>query len=179
MNSPGSWGTVNIKEMLVRYVFFQMLNISPCTNVYMVTGRVLTYRLGELTDPGQEAFVRMFAAISRFMQLMGIRGRIGAYAGTKECHDVQFGMYVTLNGDIYPCPGYEGIHSLIGSLRTHSIADIWKNNPHGKYTQSICPPKIGTHFPPNFEQTVEDLISKECEEYDTLFHLICENLCIG
>ena len=167
---------LNISDMLVRYVFFQMLNISPCSNVYMVTGRAMTYRLGEMTDPGQDAFVDMYAAITRFMQLMGIKGKIGSYAGTKECHDVQNGMYLTLNGDLYPCPGYEGIHNYVGSLAKHSISDIWRNNPYGKHAQSICPPKIGTHFPPDFERVIENKISESAAKYDACFEEICKGL---
>jgi FixJ family two-component response regulator len=167
---------LNIQDMLVRFVFFQMLNISPCSNVYMVTGRAMTYRLGELTDPGQEGFLEMYAAITHFMRRMGIKGRIGSYAGTKECHDVQYGMYLTLNGDIYPCPGYEGINSFVGSLRTHSITDIWKNNPYARHPQSVCPPKIGSHFPPDFERSVEQKMAESSAKYDDLFETIRKGL---
>ncbi|MBF0466700.1 MAG: response regulator [Nitrospirae bacterium] len=167
---------LNIYYMLVRYVFFQMLNISPCSNVYMVTGRTMTYRLGELSDPGQAAFVEMYCAITRFKQLMGIKGKIGSYAGIKECHDVQFGMYLTLNGDIYPCPGYEGIHNYVGSLRSNSISEIWKNNPYAVHPQSICPPRIATHFPPDFERVIELKIHESSDRYDALFNDIYNGL---
>jgi len=164
---------LNITEMGVRYVLFQMLNISPCTNVYMVTGRAMTYSLGEITDPSQDQFLDYYAMVTRFARNMGIDAKIGPYAGTKECHDVSCGMYLTLNGDIYPCPGYEGINSFVGSLRTHSMKQIWENNPYGGHSQSICPPKIGTHFPPDFGNRVERLLQSKGTRYDDLFGHIC------
>lgn len=167
---------LNIMEMGVRYILFQMLNISPCTNVYMVTGRALTYGLGEITDPPQDRFVDNYAMVARFAQNMGIDVRVGSYAGTKECHDVSCGMYLTLNGDLYPCPGYEGIHNLVGSLRTHSLRKIWENNPYGGHPQSICPPKIGTHFPPDFADIIDNQIKLNKFRYDELFSRIVQGL---
>jgi CheY-like chemotaxis protein len=167
---------LNIMEMGVRYVLFQMLNISPCTNVYMVAGRAMTYGLGEITDPAQEQFLDHYAMVTRFARNMGIDIKIGSYAGTKECHDVSCGMYLTLNGDIYPCPGYEGIQSFVGSLRTHSMRQIWENSPYGGHPQSICPPKIGTHFPPDFEAKVEEYIATRGRRYDDVLEMICSKL---
>ena len=167
---------LNIAEMGVRYVLFQLLNISPCTNVYMVTGRAMTYGLGEITDPPQAQFLDHYAMVTHFAQALGIPVNIGSYAGTKECHDVSCGMYVTLNGDIYPCPGYEGIQNFVGSLRTHSLREIWDNNPHGGHGQSICPPKIGTHFPPDFERAVEENLIANKKRYEQLFTTITRGL---
>ncbi len=167
---------LNLMEMAVRYVLFQCLNISPCTNVYMVTGRAMTYRLGEITGPSQEEFLDHYAKVTLFAREMGINTRMGAYAGTKECHDVSCGMYLTLNGDIYPCPGYEGIHSFVGSLKTHSLTSIWNNNPYGGHPQSICPPKIGTHFPPDFITIVEKKITEEKTRYKESYECIKETL---
>jgi hypothetical protein len=79
---------LNIAEMAVRYVLFQCMNISPCTNVYMVTGRAMTYGLGEITDPPQGQFMERYAMVLQFARNMGINLKIGPYAGTKECHDV-------------------------------------------------------------------------------------------
>ncbi len=169
---------LNIVEMAVRYILFQMLNISPCTNVYMVAGRAMTYGLGEITDPPQEQFLDYYAMVTRFAHNMGIISKIGPYAGTKECHDVSSGMYLTLNGDIYPCPGYEGIQNFVGSLRTHTIREIWENNPYGGHPQSICPPKIGTHFPPDFSEKVERLLKHEQTRYDDIFNRIYSRLMI-
>ncbi len=167
---------LNIIEMGVRYLLFQMLNISPCTNVYMVTGRAMTYGLGEITDPPQGEFLNAYAMVTRFARNMGIHSALGSYAGTKECHDVSCGMYLTLNGDLYPCPGYEEIHNMVGSLRTHSVKTIWENNPYGGHPQSICPPKIGTHFPPDFEDSVEKCIEQNQGEFDDLYAQIKEQL---
>jgi hypothetical protein len=164
---------LNILEMPVRYVLFQMLNISPCSNVYMVTGRTFTYGLGQITDPAQEDFADTYAMISHFMRRMGIRDRLGPYAGTRECHDVSHGVYLTLNGDVYPCPGYENVQNMIGTLRSASVTDIWTNNPYGRRPQSICPPKIGTHFPPGFEQDIEQRIVRNVDRYDEVFAGIC------
>lgn len=167
---------LNIMEMAVRYILFQALNISPCTNVYMVAGRAMTYGLGEINSPSQEQFLDMYSTIHRFSQRMGINAKIGAYAGTKECHDISNGVYLTLNGDIYPCPGYEGVHSFIGSLRTNSLKEIWENNPYGGHPQSICPPKIKTFFPPDFDKQVESYLNKNVNRYDDLFDRICTEL---
>jgi len=167
---------LNIREMGVRYILFQMMNISPCANVYMVAGRAMTYGLGEITDPPQDEFVDAYAMIVGFSERMGINQRIGPYAGTKECHDVSCGMYLTLNGDIYPCPGYEGVHNFVGSLQTHSIREIWENNLYGGHAQSICPPKIGTHFPPDFEKRVLNRVQEKGSELDELYSYICQEL---
>ncbi|MBN2107051.1 MAG: response regulator [Deltaproteobacteria bacterium] len=156
---------LNIREMAARYVLFQCLGISPCTNVYMVAGRAMTYGLGDITGPSQEEFLEHYARVTYCARAMGIDTRIGSYAGTKECHDVSCGMYLTLNGDIYPCPGYEGMHNFVGSLRTHSIKEIWANNPYGGHPQSVCPPKIATHFPPDFEKIVEKRIVQNQTKY--------------
>ena len=170
---------LNIMEMGVRYLLFQMLNISPCTNVYMVTGRAMTYGLGEISDPPQEQFLDAYAMVTRFAQRMGIDLSVGPYAGTKECHDVSCGMYLTLNGEFYPCPGYEGIHNVVGSLKTHSVRQIWENNPFGGHPQSICPPKIGTHFPPDFEANVRRWVRVNQSRYDDLFDHICSAMGIN
>jgi MoaA/NifB/PqqE/SkfB family radical SAM enzyme len=162
--------------MAVRYVLFQCMNISPCTNVYMVTGRAMTYNLGEITDPPQNQFIEHYAMVFQFAQNMGIELEIGPYAGTKECHDVSCGMYLTLNGDIYPCPGYEGIHNVLGSAKRNSIKEIWENSSHGGHPQSICPPKIGTHFPPDFERQIEKCLAANKQRYDEVFQAICEGL---
>jgi MoaA/NifB/PqqE/SkfB family radical SAM enzyme len=167
---------LNITEMAIRYVLFQCLNISPCTNVYMVTGRAMTYGLGEISDPPQDQFLDQYAMVLRFARNMGIDLKIGPYAGTKECHDVSAGMYLTLNGDIYPCTGYEGVQNIIGSARNHSIKDIWENSPYGGHRQSICPPKIGTHFPPDFERQVERCVEANASRYDEVFQAVCEGL---
>lgn len=163
---------LNIGEMAIRYVLFQCLNISPCTNVYMVTGRAMTYGLGEITDPPQEQFLDQYAMVLHFAHRMGIDLRIGPYAGTKECHDISAGMYLTLNGDLYPCTGYEGVNNILGSARHHRIKDIWENSPYGGHRQSICPPKIGTHFPPDFERQVERFVAANSSRYDETFDAI-------
>lgn len=167
---------LNITEMVVRYVLFQCLNISPCTNVYMVTGRAMTYGLGEISDPPQEQFLDQYSMVLRFARNMGINLKIGPYAGTKECHDVSAGMYLTLNGDLYPCTGYEGVNNILGSARQHSIKDVWENSPYGGHRQSICPPKIGTHFPPDFERQVERCVESNTSRYDEVFDAICAGL---
>jgi MoaA/NifB/PqqE/SkfB family radical SAM enzyme/DNA-binding response OmpR family regulator len=164
---------LNIREMPVRYILFQCLGINPCTNVYMVTGRAMTYGLGDITDPPQEQFIDYYSMVTYFARNMGISLNIGAYAGIKECHDVSFGMYLTLNGDLYPCPGYEGVHNIIGSLRTHSLKTIWKNNLYAGNRQSVCPPKISSHFPPDFELSVEKEIVRNKNRYqETYEHII-------
>jgi len=167
---------LNVAEMLVRYVLFQMLNISPCMNVYMVAGRAMTYGLGEITDVPQDEFLDMYAGVTYFMRRMGIKGEIGSYAGTKECHDISNGLYLTLNGDIYPCPGYESFQNYVGRISTHTMKQIWTNNPYGRHPQSVCPPKIGTHFPPDFVDLVEAAVLKGGERYEALFQQICAGL---
>jgi MoaA/NifB/PqqE/SkfB family radical SAM enzyme len=168
--------TLNIVEMPVRYVLFQLLNISPCSNVYMATGRMRALGLERISDPDQHAFVAVYAAITHFARRLGITGRIGPYPGTKECHDVSNGLYLTLNGDVYPCPGYESIQTILGSARDHTIKSIWQNNPLGRHPQSICPPKTGIHFPPSFGRTVEEELRNRRSEFDEMFQRICEGL---
>ncbi len=168
--------TLNIHEMPVRYVLFQALNVSPCMNVYMVTGRVQALGLDNVTDPTQEQFIDIYCTVAYFMRRMGIRGRLGPYAGTKECHDVSNGMYLTLNGDVYPCPGFDNAQSLVGSIRTHSLKKIWENNPLGRRPQSICVPKIASHFPPGFEDQVEELVDRNQSRYESTFREICDGL---
>ena len=167
---------LNIYEMPARYIMFQLLNISPCVNVYMVTGRAMTYNLGEITDPSQNDFINMYATIIYFMKRMGIKEELGAYAGTKGCHDVSYGLYITLNGDIYPCPGYENIQSYVGNIRDFSIKKVWENNPYARHAQSICPPKIGTHFPPRFRENIENTVEKNSDLYEEMFVEICKGL---
>lgn len=170
---------LNIRELAVRFVLFNALNISPCTNVYMVTGKAATYRLGDITDPDQDAFMDEYAQVTRFAERMGIPIKIGPYAGTKECHDVSSGMYLTLNGDIYPCPGYEGVNSIVGSLRSNSLTQVWKHNPYGGHKQTICPPKISSHFPPDFESRVHEHMARHQARYDENFDAICAGLGIA
>lgn len=168
--------TVNIREMPLRYLFFQLLNISPCMNVYMVTGRMQWLQLEKISDPSQDDFLDMYCTVTYFMRRMGIKGKIGPYAGTKECHDVSNGIYITLNGDSYPCPGFEGVNSMVGSIRDNTVKEIWENDPIGRRRQSICPPKIASHFPPSFERHVEELVRKNASQYEEMFLEICEGL---
>jgi CheY-like chemotaxis protein len=168
--------TLNIREMPVRYVMFEALNISPCMNVFMVTGRTKTYSLEEIAGPPEAEFLDVYAEIAHFMRRMGIRDRLGPYAGIKECHDVSNGMYLTLNGDLYPCPGYESVQDCVGSIRTHGITEVWRNNPLGRHRQSICPPKISSYFPPDFERRVEVAMQENATRYDDEFDAVCAGL---
>jgi hypothetical protein len=48
----------------------------------MVTGRAMTYGLGEISDPPQEQFLDQYSMVLRFARNMGINLKIGPYAGT-------------------------------------------------------------------------------------------------
>jgi MoaA/NifB/PqqE/SkfB family radical SAM enzyme len=163
---------LNYKEMPVRFTFFQRLNVSPVMNVFMVTGRTQTLNCLELYDPNPDEYRDLYALITYMMWQMGINTRIGPYTGTKECHDVSNGLYLTLNGDVYPCPGYEGVHTILGETRTMSIREIWEHTAHAGQKQHICVPKIATHFPLNFERIIQERIETNNECYQQRFERI-------
>lgn len=158
---------LNMKEMPVSYVLFQCLGISPVYNAYMVTGRSDEEFFLSHT-PSLEERLHLHAKIQTFSRMMGICGGVGAYLGTRECHDVEHGLYIPSTGLVRPCPGYEAADSIVGELITDDVTEIWEKHRVVR-PQHICQPKIAHGFPLNYGTLVENAITKNRDAFENEF----------
>ncbi|MEX0966756.1 MAG: hypothetical protein WD077_05925 [Bacteroidia bacterium] len=165
---------INMIEFPVSYVFFQCIGISPIFNSYMVTGRADQSFFDKHT-PSFEERLDLHAKIVYFMRQMGIKGQVGPYLGTKECHDVEHGLYIPSSGDVRPCTGYESIESIQGDLNVEDIRDVWAHS-RIKGRQHICPPKLNHGFPLDYVSQLEDMLSKRSHLYDQEYQQIISGL---
>ena len=73
---------------------------------------------------------------------------ISSYAGGHPCNQVSVGMYLTVNGNVFRCPGDE--ITFLGSVRENSLKEIWESSEnYGRCGQFNCgcPPKWGKSIP--------------------------------
>ncbi len=165
---------INMMEFPVSYVLFQCLGVSPIFNSYMVTGRVDADYFKSNT-PSIKERVFLHAKILHFMEMLGIKSDVGAYLGTKECHDVEHGLYIPSTGDVRPCTGYESKESIKGDLNTMDIRKIWENSRiQGR--QHICPPKINHGFPIDYEDKVLSCLEDNKSDFEKEYQKIISGL---
>lgn len=165
---------LNMQEMPASYILFQCLGISPVYNAYMVTGRS-DEEFFQKHTPSLDERVDVHAQVIYSMRRMGIKNNIGAYLGTKECHDVEHGLYVPSTGQVFPCPGYESRESIRGDLNTDNITKVWKISQLGR-KQHICEPKVAHGFPLDYAERIEKAILKNQQRYAETHQKIIEGL---
>lgn len=165
---------LNMNEMPVSYILFQCLGISPIYNTYMVTGRADQSYFDSNTPSLQERLL-LHSEIIYYMESLGIKGGIGPYLGTKECHDVSNGLYIPSSGDIRPCTGYESSESIKGDLNIEDIDIIWERSKI-KGLQSLCPPKINHGFSLNYEDLLNECLDKNRTKFKSRYDEIIMGL---
>ena len=164
----------NMAEFPVSYILFQCLGISPVYNAYMVTGNSNEEFFHKYT-PSQSERVKLHGQIQEYMAKLGIESGVGAYLGTKPCHDVELGLYVPSNGLVRPCPGYEGPDSIKGDLSSDNIVDVWRNSRINR-EQHICEPKVAHGFPLNYKNIVSSVMEEEASSGKEIFEQITSGL---
>ena len=165
---------INISEIPVSYILFQCLGISPIFNTYMVTGRA-DQKFFESNTPAFMERLKLHTEVVFYMRQLGIKDKIGAYLGTKECHDISNGLYIPSSGDIRPCTGFESKQSIKGDLNNEDIIQIWERSKiEGE--QSLCPPKINHGFPLNYEEQLEECIKVNSDYFYQKYKLIVSAL---
>ena len=165
---------LNVREMKVAYALFQSLGISPVFNSYMVTGRTDENLFTRFT-PALEERLDSHAQITHSMEALGITADIGAYQGTKACHDVEHGLYIPSTGEVRPCPGYQSRESIKGDIATESIVNIWQKSRPGR-EQHVCEPKVAHGFPLNYVKLAEKMLGKDREHYAQVHDRIIDGL---
>ncbi len=165
---------INMDEFPISYVFFQCMGISPIYNSYMVTGRA-DEKFFNSNTPSLKERIKLHSKIMHFMMRMGIGNEVGAYLGTKECHDVEHGLYIPSTGDVRPCTGYESKESIKGDLNKEDIRLIWENS-RIKGRQHICPPKINHGFPNNYINLLNEELTNNKTTFEDEFQRIINGL---
>ncbi len=75
---------------------------------------------------------------------------ISAYAGSRPCQQVGTGVYITLFGDVYICPGDDSPNVRFGNVREQSLKEIWEASPNFQRAGTFnfhCPAKDGRTIP--------------------------------
>ena len=75
---------------------------------------------------------------------------ISAYAGSRPCQQVGTGVYVTLFGDVYICPGDDNPNVKFGNVREQPLKEIWEDSPNFQKAGTFnchCPAKDGRTIP--------------------------------
>lgn len=94
-----------------------------------------------------ELYVRIYEwNIEKGMQTLEQvrREGISAYAGSRSCQQVGCGVYVTLFGDVYMCPGDDSNVTKFGNVRQSTLREIWEGSQNFQRAGTFncqCPAK--------------------------------------
>ena len=172
---------LNLTELPIGYTLWQRLGASPVYNSLMVTGRSDEEFFHKATS-GFEERVDIHAQIVYSMIAMGIVSDkditkvVGAYMGTKKCHDIEQGLYLTSAGIVFPCPVVDSPQTALGDVNQEGLKKIWEINPYKSREQHICEPKRLHGFPNNFADLVAESIELNKERYQKVHEEIHRRL---
>ncbi len=143
------------------YTWGKERNMYVCVAPSMVSGRG-----SKQTEkyPSPEELIDLYVKIYLWNLERGVQTLeqlktegISAYAGSRPCQQIGCGVYVTLFGDVYICPGDDNSSGRFGNIRNDPLKNIWVNSPNfqrsGKFN-CYCPPKDGKNIPVGFYATV-------------------------
>jgi MoaA/NifB/PqqE/SkfB family radical SAM enzyme len=156
----------NIQEIFEIYKWGRERNIYVIVTPSMISGRAQRNFFWKEITPSPKEIIELYTSIYIYNIEMGIQTLeqiveegISSYAGGHPCNQVSVGMYLTINGKIFRCPGDEITY--LGSVRDHSLKDVWQGSEnYGRCGQFNCgcPPKWGKSIPINlFTQVLLNL----------------------
>lgn len=156
----------NIHEIFDIYKWGRERNIYVVVAPSMVSGRAQRNFLWKEITPSPNEIIDLYTKIYIYNIEKGIQTLeqietegISSYAGGHPCNQVSVGMYLTINGRVFRCPGDEVTY--FGNVRQKSLTEIWQNSENygrcGRFNCG-CPPKWGKSIPINlFTQVLTNL----------------------
>lgn len=156
----------NIDEALEIYKWGRTRNLYCIITPSMISGRAKDKTWVAIT-PTREKLLKLYADIYRFNIETNLQTfsqieeeGIATYAGGHPCNQTGSGLYVTLNGKVFSCPGSE--ENVEGNYWTKSIEEIWFNSKNFKERAGqfncACIAKDGKSVPDNFyNQVMEEI----------------------
>lgn len=137
------------------------------TAMSMVSGKQFTPKFIKKVDPDFKQKIRLYEDIYNWQISQGIINLddlhddgISCMPGTHPCNQIASGLYVTADGNVVRCPGY---NEPIGNVKNESIRTIWERSAK-EYAGCFncgCPPKSETTIPTNlYEVVLKNLRSK-------------------
>ena len=147
----------NIHEIFNIYKWGRERNIYVIVTPSMISGRAQRNYFWKDITPSPEQLIELYTKIYIYNVEHGIQSLnqieaegISGYAGGHPCNQISVGMYLTINGKVFRCPGDE--ISYFGSVRINSLKEIWENSENygrcGLFNCG-CPPKWGKSIPNN------------------------------
>ncbi|MFA5173668.1 MAG: radical SAM protein [Candidatus Pacearchaeota archaeon] len=132
------------------YTWARQRNIMPIIAMHMLSGKQLNSEFLSKHNLSQEQQLSLWNQVYNW----NIQNNIQTYSqieeeglscmpGSHPCNQLACGLYITANGSVVRCPGYNA--PILGNVRQTNIADIW-NNSSSKYCGKFnhhCPPKDG------------------------------------
>lgn len=136
------------------YVWARRRNIFPVIAMHMVSGKKIDkyfLRAHDITDEQKKELWRKIYSwnISNGVQTeeqLRLEG-ISCMPGIHPCNQLACGLYVSANGNVVRCPGYNS--PILGNVKEDSIKRIWEREGRefeGKFNH-CCPPKDGLTIP--------------------------------
>jgi MoaA/NifB/PqqE/SkfB family radical SAM enzyme len=138
----------------------------------MTSGRCSREAFRDLITPSPEELIDLYARIYSWNIERGIHTLdqiraegVSAYAGSRPCQQVGNGVYVTLYGDVYMCPGDDSDATRFGNVKERPLREIWEGCSNyalraGHYN-CRCPAKDGRTIPAElYSQVLERLEQK-------------------
>ena len=147
-----------IGDVFEIYTWGKERNMGVCVTPSMVSGRGAK-QVRQIDEEFSEGLINLYTKIYAWNIGRGIHTLdqlreegVSAYAGLRPCQQVGCGLYVTLFGDVYICPGDDSPNVKFGNIRDKSLKDIWEASPNFKRAGHFnyhCPAKDGKTIPRN------------------------------
>ncbi|MFH0734644.1 MAG: radical SAM protein [bacterium] len=159
----------NINEIFEIYKWGRERNIYMIVTPTMISGRAQRKYFWKDITPSSDEIINLYTKIYSYNIEKGIQDMkqiesegISGYAGGHPCNQVSVGMYLTINGKVFRCPGDEVTY--FGNVKYTNLKKLWENSENYKRCGLFncgCPPKIGKSIPLNlFTQVLNNLKNK-------------------
>ena len=153
----------NYPEIFDIYKFARERNIYPVTAVLMTSGKQIGRGFLMENDINAEQKLSLWTRIYSYNINRGLQTLkqiqeegVSVLPGVHPCNQVAVGLYLTANGNVTICPGY---NFTIGNIKHESLKVLWQKtqgvwneiagNKYGGQFNCHCPPKDGNSIPLN------------------------------
>jgi len=150
------------------YTYARKRNMYPVIAVPMVSGckdSLIHIKNEDVTDQQKiDLWTRIYSwNIENGVQTLDgiMKDEVSCMPGSHPCNQVACGLYITSNGNVVGCTGFNDV---IGNVRDESVDDIWKRSENYKRAGTFnckCPPKDGITIPMGlYNQVLRNLEAK-------------------
>ena len=147
----------NIGEAFSIYKWARIRNIYAIVTTSMISGRAAGV-IWQDSNPSDEDLINLYTRIYKFNLASGLTSiekvkedGISAYAGGHPCNQVACGLYVSINGSVYSCPGDDT--KVEGNIWKNSLREVWEASQNKLLRSGIfnckCIAKDGKSLPNN------------------------------